>query len=301
MEIYDCIIVGGGPAGLNAAVVLGRSLRKVLVFDTGEQRNRSSHGMHNFLTRDGILPTDFIEEAHKEIAKYKVELKTMKIIKALKNKNDLFEVKDELNKIYLTKKLLIATGLKDTLPDINGINELYGKSVFHCPYCDGWEVAGKKIGVYAKNKNGFDLALALKTWSNTVSLFTDGKRSVKPSQHNILEANQIPVITSPILRLEGNKGQLKKVVFRDGNDQVLDALFFVNGYTQQCNLAETFGCEVSKKVVVLTNKFQQTKVKGLFVAGDADKDMHFVVIAAAEGAKAGVVINKELISESIKS
>jgi Thioredoxin reductase len=225
----------------------------------------------------------------------------LKIIKASKNKNDLFEVKDEKNKTYFTKKLLIATGLKDTLPDIKGINDLYGKSVFHCPYCDGWEVTGKKLGVYAKNKNGFDLALALKTWSPTVSLFTDGKRSVKPNQHNILKANQIPVITSPILRLEGKNGQLKKVIFKDGSDHVLDALFFVNGYTQQCNLAETFGCEVSKKGVVLTNKFQQTKIKGLFVAGDADKDMHFVVVAAAEGAKAGVVINKELINESIKS
>src|SRR4051812_13429964 len=173
MEIYDCIIVGGGPAGLNAAVVLGRCLRKVLVFDTSEQRNRSSHGMHNFLTRDGILPVDFIEKAHREIAKYKVELKKMKVIKATKNKNDLFEVKDELNTIYFTKKLLIATGLRDTLPDIKGINDLYGKSVFHCPYCDGWEVAGKKLGVYAKNKNGFDLALALKAWSDAVTLLTD--------------------------------------------------------------------------------------------------------------------------------
>ncbi len=297
MHIQDCIIIGGGPAGLNAAVVLGRCRRKVLVFDTGEYRNKYSHGMHNYLTRDDILPKDFIELCQKELQKYSVQVLHKRIVNATKIEGEIFSVKDSEGRLYYSKKLLVATGLSDTLPDVPGIREMYGKSVFHCPYCDGWEVRDKKIGVYAKNKEGWELALALKGWSAHVTLYTDGKHKVKPQQQVYLDANEIPVITNPIDRLEGKDGMLEKIVFKTGHESECDALFFVNGYTQQCNLAEAFGCEMSKKGVVITNRFQQTNISGLYVAGDASRDMHFVVVAAAEGAKAGVIINKELQKE----
>jgi thioredoxin reductase len=297
MDLLDVIIIGGGPAGLNAAVVLGRCRRSVLLFDTGKQRNRWSHGMHNYLTRDDILPNDFIQISHGELKKYGVEMLQKKVVRARKNSEGNFAVQDEEGVVYHAKKLLIATGLSDNLPDIDGFKELYGKSVFHCPYCDGWEVRDKKLGVYAKNKDGSDLALALKGWSDKVTLFTDGTKKLKEAKKEQLLANNITVITQPIIRIEGTDGQLEKVVFTNGEFQYCDALFFVNGYTQQCDLAETFDCEVSKKGVVVTNRYQQTQTPGLYVAGDADKDMHFVVVAAAEGAKAGVTINKELQKE----
>jgi thioredoxin reductase len=297
MEIYDCIIVGGGPAGLNAAIVLGRCHRKVLIFDNEQHRNRNSHGIHNYLTRDDILPHDFLRLCHRELEKYSVQLIHKKIISAKKNEHEIFAVKDENGTIYYSKKLLIATGLQDTLPNIDGFKELFGKSVFHCPYCDGWEVRDKKIGVYARNKEGWELALALKGWSDDVSLYTDGKNKVKPSQKEYLDANEIPVVTAPISKLLGANGQLQKIVFKNGEEKACDAIFFVNGYTQQCNIAEAFGCEVNKKGVIVTNRYQQTNIKGLYVAGDASKDMQFVVVAGAEGAKAGVTINKELQKE----
>ena len=178
--------------------------------------------------------------------------------------------------------------------EVEGFEELYGKSIHHCPYCDGWEARGKKLGVYARNKEGWELALALKGWSNDVTLFTDGRNKVKPFQKEVLDANGILVIRTPIARVEGKKGQLQKIVFKNGDEHACETLFFVNGFKQQCDLAETFGCEVSKKGVVVTNHLQQTKTPGLYVAGDAARDMHFVVVAAAEGAKAGVMINKEL-------
>lgn len=298
MEIQDVIIVGGGPAGLNAAVVLGRCRRKVLVFDTEQYRNRYSHGMHNYLTRDDILPTEFIKICHKELDKYGVKLIRKKVVNGRKNDDDLFVVRDESGTVYYAKKMLIATGLSDNVPDIEGFREYYGKSVFHCPYCDGWEVQDKKIGVYARNKAGWELALSLKAWSEEVTLYTDGKNNVTPVQKEQLDANGILVVTAPILRLEGADGQLEQILFKNGDVHPCDALFFVNGYVQQCNLAETFDCEMSRKGVVITNRFQQTNTPGLFVAGDADKDVHFVVVAAAEGAKAGMVINKELQKEA---
>ncbi len=297
MEIQDCIIVGGGPAGLNAAVVLGRCRRKVLLFDTGTHRNRYSHGMHNYLTRDDIPPADFLDISMKELQKYGVNRLEKKVASARKNGEGVFVIKDEEAKLYYAKKLLIATGLSDNVPHVPGFKELYGKSVHHCPYCDGWEVRDKELGVYARDKNGFELALALKGWSDNVTYYADGKNKLKPSEVETLTINNIPIISYPIERLQADGDQLTNVVFKNGESRPCDTIFFVNGFEQQCNLAETFGCNMSRKGVVLTNRYQQTNIEGLYVAGDASKDMHFVVVAAAEGAKAGVLINKELQKE----
>ena len=297
MEILDCIIVGGGPAGLNAAVVLGRCRRKVVMFDSATYRNQYSHGMHNYLTRDDILPVDFLKIAREEVNKYGVEMINRKVVNARKNSEGYFDVKDDEGKIYHSKKLLIATGLWDNVPDIPGFKELYGKSVHHCPYCDGWEVRDKELGVYARNKNGFELAIALKGWSDKVTYYADGKNKLKPVEVETLALNEIPIISYPIERLQAENDQLKSIIFKNGDSRKCDALFFVNGFKQQCDLVETFGCNITKKGVVLTNRFQQTNIEGLYVAGDAAKDMHLVVVAAAEGARAGVIINKELQKE----
>jgi thioredoxin reductase len=282
---------------LNAAVVLGRCQRKVIVFDTQQYRNRYSHGMHNYLTRDDILPAGFIRLCHGEVNKYGGQIIHKKVVNARKNEEGIFVVCDEEGTVYHAKKLLVATGLADNVPNIPGFKEMYGRSVFHCPYCDGWEVRNKKIAVYARDKEGWELALALKGWSNEVTYFTDGKNKIKPAQKEYLDANGIYINKEKISKLEGNDGQLTHILLQKGDRIPCEALFFVNGFTAQCNLAEAFGCDMSKKGVVLTNLKQQTNIPGLYVAGDASKDMHFVVVAAAEGAKAGVSINKELQQE----
>lgn len=297
MELFDVIIVGGGPAGLNAAVVLGRCRRKVLLFDTGQQRNRRSHGMHNYLTRDDILPVDFIDLAHKEIKKYGVPVKNRSVQTVRKNEAGFFDVTDGRNTLYQAKKILVATGLTDRLPELEGIEDFYGHSVFHCPYCDGWEVRDKKLALYARNKNGFELALSLTTWSRSVIYFTDGKQYLKPGEQQVLKQYGIPVITHRIQRLEGSGTRLEAILMKNSERYACDALFFVNGYSQHCGLVRDLGCTISKKNVVMTNRLQQTNVPGVYVAGDAARDMHFVVVAAAEGAKAAVVINKELQKE----
>lgn len=180
MKAYDVIIVGGGPAGLNAAVVLGRCRRNVLLFDKGTQRNLSSDGLRNYLTRDDILPRDFLKLAYKEISKYGVTAVNGEILHAEKMQTGLFLVKDKEGGSYCSRKLLIATGLRDNIPALRGIENFFGKSIFHCPYCDGWEVKDKLIGVYAKNKNGFELAISLKTWSRHIVLYTDGRNYLTP-------------------------------------------------------------------------------------------------------------------------
>ena len=298
--IFDAIIVGGGPAGLNAAIVLGRSRRNVILFDTGGQRNRFSKGIHNYLTRDSILPADFLKIAYKEIKKYGTIVHRVEIIHAEKLESGIFFVKDKGGKKFYSKKLLLATGLRDNIPAVEGIMDFYGRSVFHCPYCDGWEVSNKSIGVYAKNKNGFELAISLLTWSGKVTLYTDGKAYLKPLEKDALERKKIRVINEKVLKLEGKKGRLENIVLFNNKKQKCEALFFSNGYHQQCDIAQTLGCEMNKKGVVLTNRLQQARIEGLYVAGDVARDMHFVVVAAAEGAKAGVSMNKELQKEEFK-
>jgi thioredoxin reductase len=299
MDPLDCLIIGGGPAGLNAAVVLGRCRRRVLVFDAGEHRNRWSHGMHNYLTRDGIPPTEFLKLCQPELDKYGIRVIRKKIVRATRNEEGLFETYDEDGQCHLARKLLVATGLRDKIPALPGFEECYGKSVHHCPYCDGWEWRDKKLAVYAKTKDGSELALALQqTWSENVTYFTDGNRRIKASTREYLEASGICIITDRVSGLEQSNGLMSGVRLKNGELISVDALFFVNGFTQQCNLAEAFGCHVGAKGAVITNRSQQTNITGLYVAGDASRDMHFVVVAAAEGAKAAVNINKELIKES---
>lgn len=297
MKINDVIIIGGGPAGLNASVVLGRCRRKVLLFDTGQQRNLHSDGMHNYLTRDNILPADFLKIARREVKKYGIAVHPLEIVHAEKLKTGIFLVRDKKGRNYYSKKLLIATGLSDRIPRVKGIESFYGKSVFHCPYCDGWEVKDRKIGVYARNKNGFELALSLKTWSKQITLYTDGRNYLKPSELEKLLKKNIRVISQKIKMLEGKNGQLMHIIFLNNKKESCNALFFANGYDPQFEIPRILGCRMSKKNVVITNRLQQTSVPGLYVAGDVSKDMHFVVVAAGEGAKAGVSINKELQRE----
>jgi thioredoxin reductase len=294
---YDVIIVGGGPAGLNAAVVLGRCRRKIIVFDSGNQRNKQSHGIHNFLTRDDILPSAFLRIAEKEIKKYGASLKRKKIISASKIANGNFIVKDWEGVAYQSRKLIIATGLTDILPAIKGIENFYGKSVFHCPYCDGWEVRDKRIAVYSETKKGVELALSLKTWSRHVSFFTTASTNLTPNDKLLLKQYDIPVIRDKIVQLEGKNGQLQYLILKGKKSYPCDALFFVTGYHQHSGLARELGCQLSKQNVVITNKSGRTTIPGLYVVGDSSWDMHLVIIAAAEGAKAGVYINKQLQKE----
>ncbi len=297
MEHYDVVIVGGGPAGLNAAMVLARCRRRVIVFDTNKPRNIRSHGMHNYLSRDGALPTDFLAIVRKEVIKYGVEIVAREIRKTYKTKNG-YTVTDEDRVKYSCKKLLLATGVRDRVPEIEGFDHFYGSSIFHCPYCDGWEVKDKKLAVYAQ-KNGTELALSLKTWSNEVSLYTDGKKLKIDDQARLL-ANNVEIIITPMKRVSGEDYQLRLVHLEDGTSRECDALFFVNGFDQACNLVMEVGCEINRKGVVVTDKLGNTNVPNVFVAGDASKDVQFVVVAAAEGAKAGIAINKELQQEERK-
>jgi thioredoxin reductase len=294
--VYDVIIAGGGPAGLSAAEILGRCRRRVLVCDTGRPRNAASHALHGYLTRDGIHPAEFLNIARAEIAQYGLECLETEIQSAV-CAGPGFEVTIAGGRTLRTRKLLIATGVLDRLPKLPGVENFYGRSVFHCPYCDGWEMRDQPLAVYGKGAQGYGLALSLKTWSADVVLCSDGGARLGATERQALAQHGIAVRQERIERLEGQNGTLEKIVFRGGAELPRRAIFFSTGQDQHSKLAQSLGCDFTSKGAVRTNRKEGTNVPGLYVAGDASRDVQFVIVAAAEGVKAAVAINKALQQE----
>lgn len=296
--MYDVIIVGAGPAGLSAALMLGRCRRRVLVCDTGRPRNAASRAMHGYLSRDGIPPAEFLTIAREQMQQYStVEFRDAEVVHA-ECSDGRFHVTLRDGVRLPSRKLLIATGVVDNLPDIPGFRELYGLSVFHCPYCDGWEVRDQPLAVYGRGARGLGLSLELTGWSRDIVLFTDGPSEIDAGDLSRLTRNGIVVREDRIARLEGSAA-LECVVFESGETLPRRALFFTTGQTQQSELALRLGCEINEKGTVRTGKYEATHLTGLYVAGDASRAVQWVVVAAAEGAEAAFAINTDLLKEDL--
>ena len=296
--MYDVVIVGAAPAGLSAALILGRSRRHVLVCDTGKPRNAASHAMHGFLTRDGIPPAEFLRIAREQLRQYdSIDLRDVEVT-AAECIDGRFHVTLQNGGKVTSRKLLIATGVVDNLPDIPGFSDLYGTSVFHCPYCDGWEVRDRPLAVYGRGARGFGLSLELTGWSRDLVLCTDGPPDLPPEDLARLERHRIRVRTDRVVRLEGS-GRLERIVFDAGEPLAREALFFTTGQTQQSFLAHHLGCEMNDKGTVRTGKYETTHLTGLYVAGDASRAVQWVIVAAAEGAEAAFAINTDLLKEDL--
>ena len=296
--MYDVIIVGAGPAGLSAALILGRSCRRVLVCDSGHPRNAASHAMHGFLTRDGIAPRDFLRIAREQLVQYDtVEVRDIEVA-AAECRDSRFHVTLAGGATVMARKLLIATGVADKLPDIPGFQPLYGHSVFHCPYCDGWEVRDQPLAIYGRGERGAGLSLELTGWSRDLVLCTDGPSEIAPVDLARLDRHRILVREDRVVRLEG-RDRLERIVFATGEPLARRALFFTTGQEQHSELATTLGCRLNDKGTVPTGKYETTHLRGLFVAGDASRAVQWVVIAAAEGAEAAFAINSDLLKEDL--
>jgi thioredoxin reductase len=297
--LYDAIIIGGGPAGMSAALTLGRCRRRVVICDSGSPRNARSHGIHCLLTHEGILPSEFRALAHADLARYDVEWRDQGVVDALHD-GALFDVVLADGARLGSRTLLIATGVRDKVPQIEGIDDLYGISVHHCPYCDGWEWRDRPLAVYGRGTRGLGLALSLRTWSDDVILCTDGGSRLDPDQRGRLKRHGIPIRTERIGRLEGTGGLLEGIRFKNGELLARSALFFNTGQEQRCGFAGRLGCTFTEKGAVWSTRRGETGVPGLYVAGDAARDAQLVIVAAAEGAKAAVAINTFLQREERK-
>lgn len=299
MNRYDVIIVGAGPAGLNAALVLGRCRYSVLVFDSGEHRNAPSSAMHGFLSRDGTHPMELLRIGREQLAPYGVELRQA-LVATAECKDGGFALTTSAGETFYSRKLLLATGIIDVLPEFEGFAPLYGKSAFHCPYCDGWENRDKRIIAYAKSKEAVEFAFNLRSYSEDIVLATDGVAELDAEQRARLDEFSIELIESPVVRLEARGDQLERVIFADGRELERDVLFFHLGQKQRSTLAAELGCEVSHESGAQTGERCETNVPGLYIAGDATRDVQQVVVAAAEGAMAAFAINIALRNENYR-
>lgn len=250
--MYDVIIVGADPAGLNAALILGRCRRRVLVCDSGHPRNTASGGLNSFLSRDGIKPVELRRIGREQLGIYtNVEIRDIAV-------SDTEQVDGRFNVALAdgtrvsARKLLLATGVVDDVPQIQGFGDLYGKSVFHCPYRDGWEMRDQPLAIYGRGENGKGLALELTAWSQDLILCTDGPGELSPDDRDRLSRNDISIREDRIESLEGVEGVLKQIRFVSGETLARRGLFFSTGHHQTCDLARKLGCQFTEKGAVNT-------------------------------------------------
>jgi thioredoxin reductase len=297
--MYDVVVIGGGPAGLSAALMLGRCRRSVLLCDLGQPRNRRASALHGYLTRDGVAPPELNELGRGELPRYRVEVRQLGVTNAHQVDSGGYRVSLADGTHEDAKFLLIATGVVDDIPGVTGFEECYGRSVFHCPYCDGWEWRERRLGVFGGAAGGTHLSLALKTWSTDVVLCTNGAR-VDMQRRERLARNGVTLHTGKIDHLEHTDGRLTAVVLASGDRIPRDVMFFTTGQHPQSPLATALGCRLTHRGTVQTGSLCNTNVPRVFVAGDASRDAQFVVVAAAEGVKAAVAINQALQAEELK-
>lgn len=294
-QSYDVIVVGAGPAGLTAALVLGRARRRVLVFDDGRLRNGPSRAAHGVFTRDGTPPVELQRIALEQLTPYDVRVEQRHVTLARRTPHG-FEVRTD-ERAFHGRKLLLATGVRDRDVNVPGLWDLIGTKVFHCPYCDGWEVRDRRLGGLAPEEGAADLGLALTTWSPHVTLFTHGQVTLQPDEREELQRNGVAVYEEPLARVETNGEELAGVRLATGELVRIDALFVHAGIDQRSPLAEQLGCRLEPDQRAYHDECQRTGVPGVFIAGDAASHVHAVSVASAAGYRAAVNINRELREE----
>ena len=290
--MFDLIIVGGGPAGLSAALILGRCRRRVLLCDAGRPRNGASRAVHNFLTREGTAPDELLRIARAELRPYEVELRSV-VAKTASKRRDGFEVRLAGGRRARARKLLLATGIRDFCPDIVDIGRFIGRGVYYCSYCDGYTVRDRPLVALGRGVAGAELALALTTWSSNVLYCTNGTFRPSGKICERLGRYRIEVRSERIIRAEGRK-HLERLILKRGGQIPCEGLFIQDGCAPQSDLAAQLGCAFTRRGAVTTRKGCRTTVDSVFVAGDTADRPHAVIVAAASGAEAAFAINHEL-------
>lgn len=295
LKLYDVLIIGGSYAGLQAAMTLGRCIRNVLVVDNDEPCNRYAPQAHNLITYDDTDPDKIRRWAKEQVLLYPtVTLQKGKIVRAKKD-GGIFIAEDEQGNNYISKKLLLATGLKDVFPDIENFEECWGRSVVHCPYCHGYEVRGKEIGLMVPAHATKEVLPLIFNWSEKITLFISNDDELPDETKEFLKENKIKVTNAAIRSLLHNDGYIHTAVTEAGIEHHLDALFVSLPCVQQTDVIEQLGIKLDDNGFIETNIVGCTNIPGILAAGDCTTPMRAISIAIAAGYKAGIGINNELV------
>jgi thioredoxin reductase len=300
-DLLDVLIVGGGPAGLSAALVLGRCRRRTILFDAGHPRNEASHALHGYLTRDGISPAEFLKIGREQLRRYDtIDVRPGKVT-GVERRDRRFTTTLETGDRFSSRMLLLATGLVDELPQVEGFRQFYGVSAHSCPYCDGWEHRDQPLAVIGCDKDAADLALELLLWSKNVILCTNGAPECGRDVLEPMQRNGVRIVDGPIKRLEGTADKLERIRFRDGSEIERTAVFFSPGQHQRSPLAQQLGCEFCEADgCIQCGENAATNVPGVYAAGNATRGVQLIIAAAAEGMQAAFAINTALLEADAK-
>ncbi|SDZ38249.1 Thioredoxin reductase [Evansella caseinilytica] len=296
----DVAIIGGGPAGLNAALVLGRARKQVAVIDEGRPRNAVTREAHGFLTRDGISPADFRRIAKEEISAYPNVCFVADTVVSIAGADGQFQIATAQGITFVSKKLLFAVGMKDRPLDIPGLTEVYGKSAFVCPYCDGWELRDESLVVINKGEELLHFAPIISGWTDRFTICTNGPDELTEDQREELRRHQVPVYDSPIRSIDSNDGIVHQVVLEDGTTIPCRGIFFKPELIPGSDLPQSIGCDITEAGMVIVDDFGKTNIPGVYSAGDAASKMYQAIAAASMGALTAAAINNELNMEGWK-
>lgn len=300
-EIWDCIVVGGGAAGLSAGLVLGRARRHTLLIDAGQQSNRSAHGIGGLLGHDGRPPAELYRLGRDELASYGVQIRAGEVAD-IESVDGEFVVRLLGGREERTRRVLLATGMDYLPPDLPGIAELWGRSVFHCPFCHGWEVRDLPLAVLADGARAVHLALLLRCWSDDIVVLNEGAAELGADDRTRLANAGVRVDERPVAALEAHDGELSAVVFGDGERLPRRGLLVAAALRQRDHLAERLGVAVAEPGPVAhdpvgVDPLCRTSIPGVFAAGDLTGEMPQVATAIAAGSRAAAAVVRSLAAD----
>lgn len=294
---FEVIIIGGSYAGLSAAMALGRSLRKVLIIDSGSPCNRQTPHSHNFLTQDGERPAVIAEKAKMQVLQYETVTFINDFATAGKKVPDGFVVNTKSGNEYYSKKIVLATGIKDSMPDVKGFEECWGISVIHCPYCHGYEFRDQPTGILANGERAFHIASLVNNLTDNITILTTGDPDFDEHQKERLNNQDIKITETTVSEIEHENGQIKNVIFSDGNKKSFNALYAAIPFTQHSDIPQSLGCELTEQGHIKIDAFQKTTIEGVYACGDNSAMMRSVANAVYSGNFTGVMVNRELTEE----
>ncbi|PNI07023.1 thioredoxin reductase [Arthrobacter sp. AFG7.2] len=303
-QLFDVAVIGGGPAGLSAGVALARALRSVVVIDAGRQRNLQAEGVHGFLSREGVRPQELLGAGRDELLSFGGEALTG-FVRSARREGDTFVLSLDDGSTCTARRLLIAAGIADELPDLPGVAERWGRDVLYCPYCHGWEVRNQSLGVLAADAHAVLQALTFRQWSQDVTLLLNGTVTLSPGEAEQLDARNVQVVDGRVRGLVVQDDRLTGVMLDDGSALPLEVLAVSPAAVSKANMLQALGLEPEgleqgPGTRLATDESGLTSCPGVWAAGNATDVSAQVMTAAAAGLKAAAAINADLVREDTR-